>query len=642
MESVANNEGMYIPVCDDALKPMIDGKSRGYEVYQFVEYHNHLMVADEHRHFMMANRNLDPIHRRFMEDCGRCNIGPTLTFKLLKEIMGGPENVGCDIIDIRNGYRDIMSNIDGSDAQMIFDYMRSQKKSSDAFYYEIEIGSHGKLTRLFWADAISRRNYHMFGDVISFDSTYNTNRYCMIFAPFTGKDNHSRPVTFGAGLLSSEGRDSYSWLFGCFVRCMGVAPKLIITDQDWGIKLVVQQVLLQTRHRWCMWHIMVKVSDKLPKSLLGNEDFKKELNACVWSDLLEPDEFDIIWNDIMERYGLEDVHWFGSMFEDREFWVPAYFRDFPMGSLLRTTSMSESENSFFKNYTKPRANLVQFINFFNYAVGDQRNANSRLNYLDYSTIPDLSTQLPIEKHASTIYTDSIFKHVQQEISTVCEIVSITVEDNIKMHQVKDQYGRTWDVKYDCKQDTFDCSCKKFSRIGLLCCHIFCLLKNKSANLIPEKYFGRRWLKSSLLKAAHGLPSEEQQPFEHLDEKQEVKKKLFSNFYRLVQKSEGSMDHLSLLSAGLDDLEEHIFGNCAAPSVIEKKKMVEDFYGMAVPDVIDVHPPDVVSTKGSASGRVAKRESAIRKANKPLRRCGKCHELGRHDSRNCGRVNEKTD
>ncbi|XP_042044489.1 protein FAR1-RELATED SEQUENCE 5-like, partial [Salvia splendens] len=341
--------------------------------------------------------------------------------------------------------------------------------------------------------------------------------YCTIFAPFTGKDNHSRAVTFGAGLLSSEARDSYSWLFGCFVRCMGVAPKLIITDQDWGMKLAVQQVLLQTRHRWCMWHIMVKVSDKLPKSLLGNEDLKKELNACVWSDLLESDEFDIIWNDIMEWYGLEDVHWFGSMFEDREFWVPAYFRDFPMGSLLRTTSMTESENSSFKNYKKPRANLVQFINFFNCAVGDQRNANSRLNYLDYSTIPDLSTQFPIEKLASTIYTDSIFKHVQQEISMECEIVSITVEDNIKMHKT-----------------------------------------------------------------------------------------------------------------------------VVVRSFPELKKMVEEFYGMAVPDVIDVHPPDVVRTKGSASDRVSKRESAIRKANKPLRRCGKCHEMGRHDSRNCGRFNEKAD
>ncbi|XP_042023005.1 uncharacterized protein LOC121770322 [Salvia splendens] len=160
---------------------------------------------------------------------------------------------------------------------------------------------------------------------------------------------------------------------------------------------------------------------------------------------------------------------------------------------------------------------------------------------------------------------------------VCEIVSITVEDNIKMHKVKDQYGRTWDVKYD-----------------------------------------------------------------YLDEKQEVKKKLFSNSCRLVQKSEGSMDHLSLLCVGLEDLEEHIFENCVIPSVIEKKKMVEEFYGMTVPDVIDVHPPDVVRTKGSASDRVSKRESAIKKANKPLRRCGKCHEMGRHDSRNCVRFNEKAD
>lgn len=31
----------------------------------------------------------------------------------------------------------------------------------------------------------------------------------MIFAPFTGKDNHGRAVTFGAGLLSKEDADSF-------------------------------------------------------------------------------------------------------------------------------------------------------------------------------------------------------------------------------------------------------------------------------------------------------------------------------------------------------------------------------------------------------------------------------------------------
>ncbi|XP_042003349.1 protein FAR1-RELATED SEQUENCE 5-like [Salvia splendens] len=203
-----------------SFKFFSEGGLPGYIIQEFNEVHNHYMVESEHQHFMTLNRKLDDVHHKFILDCSKANIGHTLTFKVLKEML----------------------------------------------------------------------------------------MYCMIFAPFTGKDNHSRAVTFGAGLLSSEGRDSYSWLFGCFVRCMGVAPKMIITDQDWGMKLAVQQVLLQTRHRWCMWHIMVKASDKLPKSLLGSEDFKKEFNACVWSDLLKPDEFDIIWNDIMERYGLEDVH----------------------------------------------------------------------------------------------------------------------------------------------------------------------------------------------------------------------------------------------------------------------------------------------------------------------------------------------
>ncbi|KAL1556258.1 protein FAR1-RELATED SEQUENCE 5-like [Salvia divinorum] len=44
----------------------------------------------------------------------------------------------------------------------------------------------------------------MFGDVVAFDSTYNTNRYCMIFTPFTGKDNHGKPVTFAAGLCNTD------------------------------------------------------------------------------------------------------------------------------------------------------------------------------------------------------------------------------------------------------------------------------------------------------------------------------------------------------------------------------------------------------------------------------------------------------
>ena len=51
------------------------------------------------------------------------------------------------------------------------------------------------------------------GDVVSFDNTYATNKYSMIFAPFTGVNHHRQCVTFGALFLSDERIDSFVWLF---------------------------------------------------------------------------------------------------------------------------------------------------------------------------------------------------------------------------------------------------------------------------------------------------------------------------------------------------------------------------------------------------------------------------------------------
>ncbi|XP_042012168.1 protein FAR1-RELATED SEQUENCE 5-like [Salvia splendens] len=327
----------------------------GYVIQSFVEEHNHEMVEGRHKRFMNLNRNLDLVHQKFILDCANANIGPTLSFSLLKEVLGGLDYVGCTLLGVRNYRRDLRAYVEGADAQMLLNEMRRKKELCSAFTYEFEVNSKDRLTRLFWCDPTARRNYHLYGDIVSFDTTYSTNRYCMIFAPFTGKDNHGRPVTFAAGLLSKENANSFSWLFNQFVKCMGVAPKLIVTDQDLGMKVAVEEVLVNTRHRWCMRHVMNKVADKLPKNMLGSEQLKKELNACVWSELIEPDAFEETWHAIMERYGLANNVWFSSMFATRKFWVPAFFRDFPMSSLIKTTSISESQNSFFKRFPYPNS-----------------------------------------------------------------------------------------------------------------------------------------------------------------------------------------------------------------------------------------------------------------------------------------------
>ena len=48
-------------------------------------------------------------------------------------------------------------------------------------------------------------------------------------------------------------------------------------------------------------------------------------------------------------------------------------------------------------------------------------------------------------------------------------------------------------------------------------------------------------------------------------------------------------------------------------------------------------------KGSGSGtrKISKKEKIVRLSMKPGGKCGKCHDIGYHDSRNYNKVKEKT-
>ena len=78
-----------------------------------------------------------------------------------------------------------------------------------------------------------------FDDVISFDTTYLTNKYDMSFAPFVGVNHHGQSSLLGCGLLSLEDTSTFTWLFQCWLRCMGNrAPDGIITDQCRVMKML--------------------------------------------------------------------------------------------------------------------------------------------------------------------------------------------------------------------------------------------------------------------------------------------------------------------------------------------------------------------------------------------------------------------
>lgn len=171
-----------------SLKYVFECNFVGYVVHEFVDVHNHSLIELPFRRWMHLNRQLDDVHRKFIWDCTKANIGPTMTFKFLNEFLGGYDTVGITLTELRNYVHGLKSYVEGSDAQMLLDEMLRRKEACEGFSYQYQLGPENELKSLFWCDAVSKRNYHMYGDVVSFDSTYNTNRYCfVIFALYMNR-----------------------------------------------------------------------------------------------------------------------------------------------------------------------------------------------------------------------------------------------------------------------------------------------------------------------------------------------------------------------------------------------------------------------------------------------------------------------
>ncbi|GAB2270106.1 Protein FAR1-RELATED SEQUENCE 5 [Dionaea muscipula] len=93
-------------------------------------------------------------------------------------------------------------------------------------------------------DPRARMAYQCFGDVVTFDTTYHTNKYDMPFAPFTGVNHHFQSIQFGCALLQDETEVTFMWLFSTWLQAMGGCPPVsIITDQDPAMKAAISKVV---------------------------------------------------------------------------------------------------------------------------------------------------------------------------------------------------------------------------------------------------------------------------------------------------------------------------------------------------------------------------------------------------------------
>ncbi|XP_074300974.1 protein FAR1-RELATED SEQUENCE 5-like [Silene latifolia] len=263
----------------------------------------------------------------------------------------------------------------------------------------------------------------------------------MVFTPFTGVDHNKKTVTFAAGLLEFESQDSFEWIFTKFLEAMRQQqPQCIIKDQCPGIKKACPNIFKNSVHKYCMWHIMQKVPEKVGRAICNDTDFMTDINAVVWDVDLEPEEFEQNWQTVIEAHGMQNNRWLKYVFSIRQKWIPAYFHDLPLGCLLRTTQRSESLNSYFKRFESHFGTLVEFWMRYNSAIEQQRHSQRRMDTANEHSMLEKVGPMKVEMHASLVYTHPIFTDFQKEVKhAICSmgVGGLTTVGVVEYHDVRD-------------------------------------------------------------------------------------------------------------------------------------------------------------------------------------------------------------
>ncbi|XP_073031272.1 protein FAR1-RELATED SEQUENCE 5-like, partial [Primulina eburnea] len=359
------------------------------------------------------------------------------------------------------------------DAAAIQAYFSKMQSFSPGFFFSFDLDDEGRLKNVFWADNRCRQAYKEFGDVVTFDTTYLTNKYDMSFAPFVGVNHHGHSTLLGCGLLSNEDTETFVWLFRIWLECMEFeAPQGIITDQDRAIQNAIE---------------VASILSSVHKLVYESQSAY---------------EFEQSWFSMLDMYELKNNEWLIGLFRERIRWVPCFLKtSFWAG--MSTTQRSEGMNAFFDGYVHSKTSLKQFVEQYERAMRSKIEKEFQADFKTFSQMVPCVTRFDLERQFQSAFTIVKFKEFQQELTgnMYCEIESsdegsfstryVVTEDFTVHERVKE---KKFEIIFEIDKCTFSCSCHLFEFRGIICRHAIVVLIRNKLSAVPEQYILRRWRK----------------------------------------------------------------------------------------------------------------------------------------------------
>ncbi|XP_027169253.1 protein FAR1-RELATED SEQUENCE 5-like [Coffea eugenioides] len=228
-----------------------------YRVHDLVLEHNHELHIAQCAHMMPSQRKVSEaqgFQAEISEDAG---LSLKQSHELMGKEAGGMGNMGYTREDLKLYLRTRRErSLKYGEAGSMLNYFQEQTLENPSFFHAVQLDCEEQITNIFWADAGMLIDYKFFGDVVTFDTTYKTNKEYRPLGVFVDFNQHRQIVIFGAALMYDETIDSFKWVFGTFLETMcGKRPSTILTDQDHAMAAALSVVMPETFHGLCTFHI---------------------------------------------------------------------------------------------------------------------------------------------------------------------------------------------------------------------------------------------------------------------------------------------------------------------------------------------------------------------------------------------------
>ncbi|XP_015694309.1 protein FAR1-RELATED SEQUENCE 8-like [Oryza brachyantha] len=146
--------------------------------------HNHEMSKSNETRFFRSHKYMSNEEKMLIRTLNSCNISTRKMMSILSFLRGGLTALPFTKKDVSNLRTSIKREASTNDMMQVLKFFEKKQGEDPGFSYSFDLAEDGKVRSMFWSDTKCMEYYRNYGDCVSFDTTYMTNRYNLPFAPF--------------------------------------------------------------------------------------------------------------------------------------------------------------------------------------------------------------------------------------------------------------------------------------------------------------------------------------------------------------------------------------------------------------------------------------------------------------------------